>query len=410
MKVTFFFPFHIISGVPVLFSNLAKYISNNHEVEVTIIDYEDGYMSRILEHETKIKKIFFYDGKSISIDTDVLVLQSILPFQLRPEVKISNKTKLLFWNLHPDNLILNTFPWKLFRNIRFNFYKKLVVVFSSKKYNQIKSFITDSIDDNGLVFMDSSNYNHTINFYNLKLENPINFLPIACSNGSFREYSAVNSKSTLNISWVGRICDFKINSLNFLIHNLSSTANNLKQKIILYVIGSGNEEKNINYNNYLNNYFEVVKLGSLNKIKLDEFLYSNIDINASMGTSILESAKFGIPSIVLDFDNKNINSNYSYRWLHETINYDLGHFITNDDYLGNITMNKMIFQFNKESEIISKNVYDYYIENHSLESVSKSLLASIKKTKLIYSNINLSLLKKGLVRRLYEIIKYGKIN
>jgi hypothetical protein len=177
--------------------------------------------------------------------------------------------------------------------------------------------------------MDSSNYNHTFNFYNLKLQNLNSFLPISCSNGDLRKYSPVNSKNTLKISWIGRICDFKINSLNLLIHNLSYTANNLKQKIILYVIGSGNEEKNLKYNNYLNNYFQVIKLGSLNKIKLDKFLYSNIDINASMGTSILESAKFGIPSIVLDFDLKNINNNYSYRWLHETLNYDLGHFITN---------------------------------------------------------------------------------
>jgi hypothetical protein len=256
--------------------------------------------------------------------------------------------------------------------------------------------------------MDSANYNHTINFYNLELENPINFLPIACSNGSFRDYSAVNSKSTLNISWVGRICDFKINSLNLLIRSLSNSARNLRQKVVLYVIGTGSEENNIEINNYLNDYFEIVVLGSLSKIKLDEFLYSNIDINASMGTSILESAKFGIPSIVLDFDNKNIKSNYSYRWLHETINYDLGHFITNDDYLGNNTMDKMIVQFIKEREIISKMVYDYYTENHSLESVSKRLYMSISKTKLIYSNINPSLRKKGLLRRIYEIIKYGK--
>lgn len=408
--MTFFFPYRMISGVPVLFSNLAKFISNIHGVEVTIIDYEDGYMSQILKHDSQINKISFYDGKTITINTDVLILQSILPFQLRPEVKISDDTKLLFWNLHPDNLIPNIFPWKFFRNTNFNLYKKLVVFFSYKKYNQIKSFISDSIDDNALVFMDSSNYNHTIDFYNLKLEKTIDFLPIACSNGNFREYRQINSKNTLNISWVGRICDFKISILNFLIQNLSLTAVNLKIKIILYIIGSGNEERNLKFDCYQNNFFKVVKLGSLTKKKLDEFLYLNIDINASMGTSILESAKFGIPSIVLDFDNKNIDSNYSFRWLHETKDFDLGHFITNDDYLGNNTMSEMILQFNKESKLLSKKVYDYYIENHSLQSVSERLLLSINKTKLIYSNINPFLIKKGLVRRLYELFKYGIIN
>jgi hypothetical protein len=410
LKVTFFFPYYLISGVPVLFSNLAKDISNNYEVEVTIIDYEDGYMSRILEHETKIKKIFFYDGKSISIDTDVLVLQSILPFQLRPEVKISNKTKLLFWNLHPSNLILNTFPWKLFINIRSNLYKQLVVFFSLKKYNQVKSFIINSRDKNGLVFMDSSNYNNTIDFYNLELHKPVSYLPIACSNGNYRKLPIASSKTTLNISWIGRICDFKINSLNLLIRHLAHVSLKLKQKLILYVIGSGNEEKNLKYDNHLNRYFKVIIIGSLSKLKLDEFLYSNIDINASMGTSVLESAKFGIPSIVLDFDLNNINDNYTFRWLHETLNYDLGHFITNADYGANNSMEKMITHFNNEGEVISKKVYNYYLENHSLKSVSDNLVISIMKTEFLYSNINSSILKKGLVRRLYEIIKYGKIN
>ena len=38
MKLTYYFQYDIVSGVPVLFKKMTKCISNNYEVEVKIID------------------------------------------------------------------------------------------------------------------------------------------------------------------------------------------------------------------------------------------------------------------------------------------------------------------------------------------------------------------------------------
>lgn len=410
MKVTFFFPYKLVSGVPVLFSNLALYFAENLKLDVTIVDYEDGYMSSRLNKNKKIKKIIFKDGENILISTNYLVLQSILPFGMRPELKISQDTKVLFWNLHPDNLIINLYPINFIKNYNFSLYQTFVKFFSKKKYNEIKKFISDNIISKNLVFMDSSNYYHTVKFYEIEDSKEISYVPIASSNNNFKK--TINSKPNeiINFSWVGRICDFKINSLNFLIKNLSYVSVNLKQKIKLHIIGSGDKEKDLNYNNFQNDYFSITKLGTLSKEKLDEYLYENININASMGTSALESAKFGIPTIVLDFSYNKINENYSFRWLEDTINFDLGHFITHNDYLKNITMNNIIDNYKNDYESLSKNVYEYYQKNHSLDAVANNLVIALKKSKSTFSEINPYLLRKGIVRRLYERIKYRTKN
>ena len=171
-----------------------------------------------------------------------------------------------------------------------------------------------------------------------------------------------------------------------------------------------------NYKNYLKNNTKEIFIflillslfaGLNTKWPSHNDLYSKIDINASMGTSVLESAKFGIPSIVLDFDYKVINKKYKFRWLHETVNYDLGHLINNENLVNeNHELIDMTNEFINNSNIISEKSFNYYVSNHSLESVSENLKKQIEKSKLTITDINPDLLKKSLLRRLYEYKKY----
>lgn len=126
-----------------------------------------------------------------------------------------------------------------------------------------------------------------------------------------------------------------------------------------------------------------------------------------MGTSVLESAKFGIPSIVLDFDYKVINKKYKFRWLHETVNYDLGHLINKENLVNkNHELIDMTNEFINNSSVISEKSFNYYVTNHTLEYVSDNLKKQIEKSKLTITDINPSLLKKSLLRRLHEYRKY----
>ena len=405
--IAFFFPYHEVSGVPVLFLNIAKYLGDKDpEINVKIIDYENGYMSSSLEGNDKIEKIIFETSKPLFIDVDIVIMQSILPFAMRPEIQFSTNTRLMFWNLHPDNLTPNLYPFVIVRKYYPNIYRNILSIFWKRKLKLMRNFVENAIQLNSLSFMDSANLNNTNFFLSTDINN-VSFLPIACSNGVKREDVINKDFVELNFSWVGRICDFKIHILNYLILRLSEVAKNLRLKICLHIIGDGPEIRNLNTKSHLHKNFRITLVGLLSKEKMDSYLYSEIDINASMGTSVLESAKFGIPSIVLDFDYKVINKKYRFRWLHETINYDLGHLINEENSVNkDHELIDMTNEFINNSSVVSEKSFNYYVANHTLESVSNKLKKQIEKSKLTITDINPDLLKKSLLRRLYEYKKY----
>ena len=404
--VAFYFPYYDVSGVPVLFSNLTDYFSKNYQFKISIIDFEDGYMSNSLSENNKIEKIIFETSKPLLIDVDIVIMQSILPFAMRPEINFSNNTRIMFWNLHPDNLTPNLFPFAIVSKYYPNIYRIILSIFWNKKLKLMKEFVKNAIQLNSLSFMDSANLNNTNFFLSTEINN-VSFLPIACSNGIKREDVINKDYVELNFSWVGRICDFKIHILNYLILRLSEVAKNLQLKINLHIIGDGPEMRNLNTKSHLHTHFRITFVGRLIKEKTDSYLYSEIDINASMGTSVLESAKFGIPSIVLDFDYKVINKKYKFRWLHETVNYDLGHLINKENLVNkNHELIDMTNEFINNRKKLSERSYNYYLSNHSLVSVSDKLKKQIIKSKLTITDINPSLFKKSLLRRLHEYRKY----
>lgn len=404
--VAFYFPYYEVSGVPVLFSNLADYFSKNYQFKIAIIDFEDGYMSNSLRENNKIEKIIFETSKPLLIDVDIVIMQSILPFGMRPEIHFSTNTRIMFWNLYPDNLTPTLFPFAIVRKYYPNIYRNILSIFWNKKLKLMKEFVKNAIQLNSLLFMDSSNLN-TTNFFLSTDINNVSFLPIACSNGVKRKEVLNKDFTELNFSWIGRICDFKINILNYLILKLSEAAKKLKLKVNLHVIGDGPLMHKLNSNNYLHKFFNVILLGALDMSKMNLYLNSKIDINASMGTSVLESAKFGIPSIVLDISFKPINFKYKFRWLHDTKDYDLAHLIKkSDDMSKSYEIREIILEFINNRKKLSERSYNYYLSNHSLVSVSDKLKNQIEKSKLTINDINPELLKKSIFRRLNNYKKY----
>ena len=96
MKFTFFFPYRNVSGVPLLFGNIANSLETNG-YDVTIIDYMGGVLWNFCYDS--VKKIEFIDGKLLTINPDsYLILQSGVLTDLRPEINFANNQKLVFYN------------------------------------------------------------------------------------------------------------------------------------------------------------------------------------------------------------------------------------------------------------------------------------------------------------------------
>lgn len=177
----------------------------------------------------------------------------------------------------------------------------------------------------------------------------------------------------------------------------------MKIPIRYYVIGTGPFEKQIRQLVVNNDYFEIILKGAISQVDLDEFILSDIDVITAMGTSALEGAKFGIPVILLDISYFTIKGDYLFRWLHDTINFDLGHDITIKDFETDnnslqLKLNELLHNYQYYSDLS----YDYFINNHDIEIVSDLVVNNATKSNLIFSDIDKGLLRKSLIRRIYD--------
>ena len=408
-SITFFFPYYDVSGVPILFLNLAEFISAHYNYDVYIVDYKNGYMSCNRKKESKVKLIEFENGKYLRILDTILVMQAILPYAIRPELLISKNTKLFFWCLYPDIFFPVVFPFNLISNtIKNNIksYQLILNFFYVNTITNVKNFVTQLNDCSALIFMDSSNLNRTNEILELELT-PNIYLPIMCEgeDNNFNNKSSLNNE--LNISWVGRLCDFKINILIYTIEKVSILANKLQKNIIFHIIGNGDKRDLIENISVNNGFFNLKIVGEIEKDKLDQYLIDNIDLSTGMGTSALESAKLAIPTIVLDISHKKIVGDYIFRWLHETIDFDVAHNISPLDFQdNNKSLEKILTDFHEEKESLRQKSHSYFWQNHSVESVSNKFIKHIELHSIKFEDINSTYFKKSFLRKLYEFKKY----
>jgi hypothetical protein len=402
MQITFFFPNKSIGGVSILFANLANFISVNYNyIEVFIIDYKGGCLWKNIKSDL-VKKIPFNDGVECCPNEDsFLVMQSIVPNAMRPELIISQKQKILFWHLHPYN-------YQISNLFKINFADKIINKFRVIEKNRIKKFIKIIDVHNGIIFMDGSNFDKTIKTYDLKIKE--NYVPITNFKTSL-DHSKNNLKITheINLSYVGRFTDFKYYPLIKLLKTLDKL---VLEKIIIpkinfFIIGEGDFKNNlVKEIKKLN--FKVSLIGEVDYSELSSiFIYHNININFSMGTSALDSACLGIPSVVLDYSYVEINGYPNYNWIYNEKDYSLTEEL-NSTHLSkefNFSLSSLIKETQCSYAEISKKTEDYYNKNYSINIISDLLIKSLNNSSLEFNYIS-SFLKKSILRKIYEKLKY----
>ncbi|MCU0349776.1 MAG: hypothetical protein MUF43_02950 [Flavobacterium sp.] len=407
IKVYFFFPSFELGGVPILFSRIVNSIVDHLQIDnIYVIDFENGCLHQnIIKHRNIVFIKFLKGNKVIIPDDAVIVLQSTLPYRLPEELKISAQTRLIFWNLHPDNLI-PIIPLPYFKKIQLEnvfIYNILSFLFLKNVVSQLKEFILLINKKKALLLMDEVNKVKIETYFKIKLSNYI-YLPVPVPSTSKKINLADLDK--LTFCWVGRLCDFKSYILIYTLTKFSEIAFRLKLKMEYLVIGVGDFFDTIHKLKLNNSFFEFKLLKGINSKDLDDFLLNNVNILTAMGTSALEGAKLGIPTILLDFSYQKILGDYKFRWLHDTKNYDLGHNISKNDYqTGNKSLENMLEEVKTNYITLSEKSLEYFNNNHSLENIKDKFIECIENTSLEFNEINPEIFKKSIPRKIYEYFK-----
>lgn len=409
LSLTFYFPYREVSGVPVLFSRIVNHIAEHQKnIKLFVIDYKDGAIAVSLINNDCITLIPFQDGKRVMVpQNSTLIMQAILPYSIRPELQIPNNTKIIFWYLHPDNLVPIVLPIPYLRNLQnkyFRFYQIISKLLFRNTLKRLVSFVNLCFEKKAIWFMDHSTLDKLTKYLFIDLPK-VDFVPVPAVSALKlkRKKTSTGIKHKLKICWIGRLCDFKSHILIFTIQKLSEIAKEKKIPIQYYVIGNGPFEKQIRQLVVNNEYFEIILKGAMSQLDLDEFILSDIDVITAMGTSALEGAKLGIPVILLDISYYTIKGDYYFRWLHDTINFDLGHDITIKDFeTGNNSLQQMFNELLHNYQHFSDLSYNYFMNNHDIEIVSDLVVNNAIKSNLFFSDIDKRLMRKSFVRRIYD--------
>jgi glycosyltransferase involved in cell wall biosynthesis len=375
-NIIFYFPHKKIGGVSTLFLNASEILQKKFDIH--IVDFNDGYMKNNLPNGVN-----FIDVENIDkypIDS-IVIFQSFRFWNIRDFEKFDSRTKIIFWNLHPDNLYPYIFSNKStsFKSIIANLIKPL----SFFRQKKIGNLITYLNKNGGIFFMDEENYLKTCSYFKTININE-NYLPVITK----KNILVKKSNSDLNnFAWIGRICDFKVHILIHLLQRLNTIYALNYKKLNFYIVGDGEEMPLLKKEVLTLKNLNIEFLGEVDKDMENKIFSKNIDILFAMGMSALEGASRSIPTVLLDYSYKKIKNKYRFNLAFNSKKYTLAKEIKASNFEKVCTLNNLLMTIKNDYLSISNKSYLWWLHNYSGESFEKKINNIFKKNSTSFEDL-----------------------
>lgn len=411
-SITFSFPYHEVSGVPVLFARMARHLAERCGLETRVVDYRDGYMFRVLADCPRVRKIEFVRGRPIDLGGDtVLVLQSVLPYAMRPELHLERSTRIVFWTLHPLNWVPTILPMGWFRQFQARHpgvNRWMMRSIKAARRNAIRALLADLARKRSVVFMDGATLRSTCQLLDVRIDDPV-YVPVPCNVPPTNQWAAGPrpSRDGISFGWVGRLGDFKTHPLVHMMEQLSMYASRTRAQAAIYVIGTGPQAGMLDRAAIDPRWLRVVRAGVLDRAALDRYLLGHVDVLAAMGASALEGAKLGIPTILLDPFFTRVPRSYGFRWLFESSEYGLGEYVeaAGAGQRGR-PLEALIASLRDHGREISDRTYRYCREHHAIELVAEGFVRTLGEASFQYGDIRPEMMRKGTIRKGIDLARW----
>jgi hypothetical protein len=353
-----------IGGIENLIFNIAAFADKVKGEQVKIFGPVDSYLYERLQKE-KVRCIFFdmykENNDGFLNDDDIVIMFSYLDCY---KMFRKSRARVVIWNVLTYSII----HWN-----RMDFEKKLTgkKVLSSWFTRRLVRF---TYRRGSFICMDGDTMNELNEFMGYYLNYPLIPVPIPVKfqTNQFVENQKRLDPSLLKITYVARgTTIWKIYPIERVVKDLEALQINYELHIYtnetrLYDQILTPAEKNRKVVYHLNVFGE----------ELQDSLLTISDLHFGMGTSALEGAVLGIPTVLLDPSNTVIDETYKYDWVYEKTDYSLGHFITNSESATGSTMAELLHFYSKEKshQLTSYETFNYVLKNHSLESVYERII------------------------------------
>ena len=379
-SIIFLYPSKVVGGAELLFIKIAKYLSNSGR-DVYYVDYIDGFARKELLG-SNVKFIDFDNDKPVTIDFEATIISAVFHLNdLNKFVNITNdKVKLFFWCIHPFNIffLIKKIVRPSKRSFKLGHY--YARIFRRKQLAKMQILLRGLISLKSLYFMDYMNLYANEYMFDLKIPKK-DYLQVIFDKNHIPNNSPDLINNFINAAWIGRLDVDKISALENVLDELLTAYP--EKEINFHIISSQNlfDKSHTAQKKYKN--INIIHSGVLLNEDLHEYLRSNVDILFAMGTSTFEGARQKIPTILLDFSYKKIDTK-KYKWLYETKDYCVGFIYPTCAELNTHTMRDVVDQVFKNKQNIGNLCNKYVIDNFLIEDVVQKLEAYISTNELTW--------------------------
>ncbi len=388
-SIGFFYPTRAVGGAQYLFVRIAEYLIEYTPYKVVLIDYADGFIRSKLG-DKNYRFIKYIDGKPVVIQEPLLLVLSLsFVSSIQQCLVLPDTTRLFFWDLHPYNLIEQlalSGVYKLLMPMNAHHISSLV---ERTRWRKLAYFVNYAAATHGIAFMAESN-----KVYNQQLfacSAPTSYLPLPIDTivQSLTQTSAQNSREDfpIHIAWLSRLDTWKTTVLFRLLDDVQAyERKNGLGTIHVHIIGDGSMRTQVEQKSAS---VRISMAGRLEGSALTEYMLAYIHVGFAMGTSALEFAVRGIPTVLTPIYMNSDNRRWDkiYRWLHDSQGYDVASEETRRP-TSLRTFSDIIQQLQGSAgEHLGDLARTYAIDNHDLRNVGAMFASDLAQCTLRYGDL-----------------------
>lgn len=381
-RLTFFYPVRTIGGAQLAFARIARDFAQRPGWRVVLVDFENGFIRRMLTEWAVDFEYLPYQvgGPRVDVgDTTLFLSYGGVPHDLRA-LRASPASRVILWSL---------FPQAILAYFRFGFvYKRLPIAVRAelcrlvepRRWRQIRAFTGDLERSGALLYMDGPNATFPASIGLPALVTK--YLPVPIVD---QPVSAPQWSDRLSLAWLGRLAHDKANTVCAMLELCSAYATAEGEEIDFHIIGDGPATARLRE-------FEAPGMrkffpGVLQGRALDEYVAQHVKVGYAMGTSLLEFAMRGVPTLVGDYSNGNLRgAKLPLRWLVPNADFSLGEIIGERNRLPTATVAEAIGICRDEpaARELGRHCRQYAIDNHLIARVCNRLEAYLPETRFTF--------------------------
>lgn len=296
-------------GANLLLARCAVRLRQRHGFDLSLVDFVDGATAKAWKAEHVPFRFEPYSvGTAIEAHAGEVVLISLLGAKTFPKtLKGDLGVRLLAWCTAPQDPFKFLPPAYFFNNSSWSVKKTFAQWFYPTHCRRIANFLKDGARRGGVAFMDHHCHEANENLFGPGI--PESLIPICTGIPTIGPRS--RSAGTGKAYWVGRITDFKTEPFIAMTKALLRPGSPIKEVV---VIGDGAD---LSLAKERLAGLAVTWLGYVEPERLDAELYAQADLVFGHATALLEAAKLGIPSLLVDGTYESISpSAVRADWLH----------------------------------------------------------------------------------------------